>query len=279
MPSHNVVTPSSWREGFQHSCRQLKAQSCPTRERRRWHRRMSEIALNLSAQGPHAYFAGGLHDDLQTQLSKVAALKVISRTSVMGYAAATPLGRIARELGVGSVVEGSVQVVGGRLRVNVALIDAGTGGHLWADRYDRTLDDAFAVQSDIARQIEAAKVIARRWFDEVINQRDLDAIADIYAADDVHHGPQGAEMRGLETVRAFAASILAASDDRRAVVEQQVAEGDLVVTRFTSSGRHTGVFRGVEPTGGVWTTEGIVISRIEDGQIVEDWEVVHISGF
>lgn len=126
---------------------------------------------------------------------------------------------------------------------------------------------------------EAAKVIARRWFDEVINQRDLDAIADIYAADYVHHGPQGAEMRGLDTVRAFAASILAASDDRRAVVEQQVAEGNLVVTRFTSSGRHTGVFRGVAPTGGVWTTEGIVISRIEDGKIVEDWEVVQISGF
>lgn len=128
-------------------------------------------------------------------------------------------------------------------------------------------------------QTEAAKAIARRWFDEVINQRDLDAIADIYAADYVHHGPEGAEMQGPETVRTFAASILAASDDRRAVVEQQVAEGDLVVTRFISSGRHTGRFQGVEPTGEVWTTEGIVISRIEDGKIAEDWEIVHHSGF
>lgn len=101
-------------------------------------------------------------------------------------------------------------------------------------------------------QTETAKAIARRWFDEVINERDLDAITDIYAVDYVHHGPEGAEIRGLETARAFAASILAASDDRRAVVEQQVAEGDLVVTRFTSSGRHTGVFRGIEPTGEVW---------------------------
>lgn len=127
-------------------------------------------------------------------------------------------------------------------------------------------------------QADAAKALGRRWFEEVINQRDLDAIADIYAEDYVYHGPEGIEMRGLEALRTFAASILAASDDRRAVVEQQVVEGDLVVTRFTSQGRHTGPFRGVEPTGNVWTTEGIVISRIEDGRIAEDWEVMHISG-
>jgi serine/threonine-protein kinase len=111
---------------------------------------------NLSAEGPHAYFAGGLHDELQTQLSKVAALKVISRTSVRGYAAATPLRQIARELGVGSVVEGSVQVAGERLRVNVALVDAASGAGLWAEQYDRTLEDAFAIQSDIAQRIVAA---------------------------------------------------------------------------------------------------------------------------
>jgi serine/threonine-protein kinase len=112
---------------------------------------------NLSAEGPHTYFAGGLHDELLTQLSKVAALKVISRTSVMGYAdGQTPVRQIASELGVGSVVEGSVQVVGRQLRVNVQLIDAATDAHLWAERYDRTLEDAFAIQSDVARQIVAA---------------------------------------------------------------------------------------------------------------------------
>ena len=129
-----------------------------------------------------------------------------------------------------------------------------------------------------ADQREAAKAIARRWFEEVINQRNVDVIPDIYAADYVHYGPEAAEIRGLETVQRFAAAILAASDDRRAVVEQQVAEGDLVVTRFTSSGHRTGPFQGVEPTGEVWTTEGIVISRIENGKIVEDWEIVHHSG-
>ncbi len=121
----------------------------------------SEIAVlpfrNLSAEGTHAYFAGGLHDELLTQLAKVAALKVISRTSVMGYQGTSkPLKQVATELGVGSVVEGSVQVVGGRLRVNVQLIDAATDEHLWAEHYDRTLEDAFAIQSEVAQQIVAA---------------------------------------------------------------------------------------------------------------------------
>ncbi len=112
---------------------------------------------NLSAEGPHAYFAGGLHDELLTQLAKVAALKVISRTSVMGYhGTSKPLKVIATELGVGSVVEGSVQVVGGRLRVTVQLIDAVTDAHRWAERYDRKLDDAFAIQSEVAQQVVAA---------------------------------------------------------------------------------------------------------------------------
>jgi len=134
--------------------RKAKEPAEPGHERR-------EIAVlpfqNLSDEGPNAYFAGGLHDELLTQLSKVAALKVISRTSVMGYQGATkPLRQIADELGVGSLVEGTVQVVGGRLRVNVQLIDAASDRHLWAERYDRTLDDAFAIQSEVAQQIVAA---------------------------------------------------------------------------------------------------------------------------
>jgi TolB-like protein/Flp pilus assembly protein TadD len=112
---------------------------------------------NLSADEANAYFTGGLHEELLTQLAKVAALKVISRTSVMGYANTTkPLKQVAEELGVGSIVEGSVQVLGRRLRVNVQLIDAATDEHLWAEHYDRTLDDAFAIQSDVAQQVVTA---------------------------------------------------------------------------------------------------------------------------
>ena len=112
---------------------------------------------NLSAGGENAYFAAGLHDELLTQLAKVADLKVISHTSVMGYAGTTKnIRQIAGDLDVANIVEGSVQVIGERLRVNVQLIKASTDGHLWAEHYDRTLDDAFAIQSDIAQQIVAA---------------------------------------------------------------------------------------------------------------------------
>ena len=112
---------------------------------------------NLSAQGPYAYFAGGLHDELLTQLAKVSALTVIGRTSVSAYqGTAKRLNQIADELAVGSIVEGSVQVVGTRLRVIVQLIDPVTEAHLWAETYDSTLDNAFAVQSEIARRIVAA---------------------------------------------------------------------------------------------------------------------------
>jgi serine/threonine-protein kinase len=112
---------------------------------------------NMSTESAHSFFAGGLHDELLTQLAKVAGLKVISRTSVMGYKDTTkPLKVIGQELGVKTIVEGSVQVLGGRLRVNVQLIDAATDEHLWAERYDRTLDDAFAIQSDMAQQVVAA---------------------------------------------------------------------------------------------------------------------------
>jgi serine/threonine-protein kinase len=112
---------------------------------------------NLTTAESRAYFASGLHDELLTQLAKVAALKVISRTSVLSYAStAKPLTEIAAELAVGSIVEGSVQVEGNRLRVNVQLIDAATDEHVWAERYDRTLDDAFATQSEIAERIVTA---------------------------------------------------------------------------------------------------------------------------
>jgi TolB-like protein len=112
---------------------------------------------NLSADPDHAYFAGGLHDELLTQLSRVAALSPRGRTSVMSYAETTkPLSQIAEELHVGALVEGSVQVVAGRLRVGVRLLDAATGEPLWAESYDRPLDDAFAIQSDVAQRVVAA---------------------------------------------------------------------------------------------------------------------------
>jgi serine/threonine-protein kinase len=112
---------------------------------------------NLSTEEDNAYFASGLHDEVITQLLRVAGLRVISRTSVMEYASERPNVReIGTELGVSHVTEATVQRIGDRLRVNVQLIDARTDDHLWAERYDRELNDAFGVQSEIANMVAEA---------------------------------------------------------------------------------------------------------------------------
>ena len=104
-------------------------------------------------------FALGIHDDLLTQLTRIGDLRVTSRTSVMTYADSDkPAREIARELGVGTLVEGGVRSAAGRVRVNVQLIDAATDEHLWADTYDRdlTAENVFAMQAEIARAVTSA---------------------------------------------------------------------------------------------------------------------------
>jgi TolB-like protein/Flp pilus assembly protein TadD len=110
---------------------------------------------NLSKDEENAFFAGGVQDEILTNLAKVADLKVISRTSVMKYKSGSQrnLREIARTLGVSHVLEGSVQRSGGRIRVNAQLIDARNDAHLWAEHYDRDVADIFAIQSEIAQQI------------------------------------------------------------------------------------------------------------------------------
>jgi TolB-like protein/Flp pilus assembly protein TadD len=112
---------------------------------------------SMSAEPENSYFASAIHDELLTQLSKLGDLRVISRTSVMAYSdTRKTLRQIAEELGVGVVLEGSVQRAGNRVRVQAQLIDAATDEHLWADSYDRELTDVFAIQRDIAQQIATA---------------------------------------------------------------------------------------------------------------------------
>ena len=110
---------------------------------------------NLSDDKQNAYFADGVQDALLTDLARIADLKVISRTSVMQYrsGSARNLREIGLQLGVAHLLEGSVQRAGGKVRVNAQLIDARTDGHLWAEYYDRPLDDVFAIQSEIAQKI------------------------------------------------------------------------------------------------------------------------------
>src|SRR5712692_8872641 len=109
---------------------------------------------NLSDDKENAYFADGIQDDILTNLSKIGDLKVISRTSVMSYRGHAPNVRdIGKALGVSTILEGSVQRVGNRVRVNVQLIDATTDEHIWANDYDRDLTDVFAIQTDLAQKI------------------------------------------------------------------------------------------------------------------------------
>ncbi|MGH9783344.1 MAG: protein kinase domain-containing protein [Terriglobia bacterium] len=117
--------------------------------------------VNLSGDPEQDYFADGFTEALITDLSKIGALKVISRTSVMQYKGAKkPLREIARELGVDGVMEGSVMKVGQRVRITAQLIHAATDTHLWAERYERDLQDVLRLQGEvasaIARQIQIA---------------------------------------------------------------------------------------------------------------------------
>ena len=110
---------------------------------------------NLSEEKANAFFADGVQDEILTDLSKIADLKVISRSSVMHYRSGLERNprKIGEELGVAHVLEGSVQRSGNRIRVNAQLIDARNDTHLWAQTYDRDLSDVFAIQSEIAKTI------------------------------------------------------------------------------------------------------------------------------
>jgi TolB-like protein/tRNA A-37 threonylcarbamoyl transferase component Bud32 len=108
---------------------------------------------NLSNDREDASFADGVQDDLLTKLAKIADLKVISRTSVMGYRGKQNTRQIGNALGVSHVLEGSVRKTGAWLHINAQLIDTRTDSHIWAEEYDRDLKDMFAVQSEVAQKV------------------------------------------------------------------------------------------------------------------------------
>jgi TolB-like protein/Tfp pilus assembly protein PilF len=109
---------------------------------------------NRSEDKANAYFVDGIQDEILTRLSKIADLKVISRTSTQHYKSAPEnLPEIAKQLGVAHILEGSVQKSGDSVRVNVQLIKAANDSHLWADTYDRKLTDIFSVESEVAKAI------------------------------------------------------------------------------------------------------------------------------
>jgi len=109
---------------------------------------------NLSHDPDNAYFADGIQEEILTRLSKIADLKVISRTSTQRYKSKPDnLPEIAKQLGVANILEGTVQKAADQVRVNVQLISAQNDSHLWADKFDRKLTDIFAVETEIASKI------------------------------------------------------------------------------------------------------------------------------
>ena len=110
---------------------------------------------NLSDEKQNAYFAAGVQDEIISNLARIADLKVISRTSANLYKSGNPRNsrEIGQQLGVAHLLEGSVQRIGNRLRVNAQMINADTDTHSWAQTYDRDVADLFAIQSEIAQAI------------------------------------------------------------------------------------------------------------------------------
>jgi len=162
------------------------------------------FATRLSSEEDE-YFAEGMHDDLLTQLAKIDSLKVISRTSVMEYKGVNRnIRQIADELEVATVVEGSVQRAGNRVRVNVQLIDARTDQHLWAETYDEELTAAnvFAIQSDLAKKIALAlQATLTPEVEERIEERPTESLEayDLYVRGRFVQDNRGSTREGLET--------------------------------------------------------------------------------
>jgi TolB-like protein len=165
---------------------------------------------NMSGDPEQEYFADGISEDIITALSKLPQLFVIARNSSFTFKGRHVLvTEVARSLGVGHVLEGSVRKSGSRVRITAQLIDASTGGHVWAERFDRDLTDIFAVQDDVTAKIVSALSLN-------LNASDLRRIAadhtDNLEAHDCY-------LRGREMLRRFAR---AANHDAQALLRRAI---------------------------------------------------------
>ena len=197
----------------------LKASAQPRQEYDR-----SAIAVlpfeNLNKDQDNEAFASGLHHDLLTQISQISSLKVISRTSVMGYASgsARNIRQIAEELSVGTVLEGGVQRLGDRVRVNAQPIDARNDEHIWADTFDRELSvtNVFEIQSEIASQVARVLQTEIAWvaLNDPLPTTNLEAYDFFVRGNEYYHRP-GLPARGPgQCYRHVSASRGAGSDVR-----------------------------------------------------------------
>ena len=121
------------------------------------------------------------------------------------------------------------------------------------------------------------KALPRRIFEDMETRGNIDAADEIFSRDFVGHMPIG-EMHGPDSMKEFATALRIGFPDIRSTVEDQIEEGDRVVTRFTASGTHQGVFMGVPASGNHMEITGVIISRIANGKIVEQWGVPDLLG-
>jgi len=118
------------------------------------------------------------------------------------------------------------------------------------------------------------EAVARRWYDEAINEGKLDVIDEIAAPDILHHGGTFPDSEGPDSVKGVLGALRTGFPDVKHTIEDVITEDDLVVVRWTATGTHTGEFQGVAPTGKQATWTGVGIFRFECGKIVEDWSEV-----
>jgi TolB-like protein/Tfp pilus assembly protein PilF len=163
---------------------------------------------NMSPDPTDEYFADGMTDEIISALSKIEQAEVISRTSVMQYKkAAKSIREVSKELDVGTVLEGSVRKSGNMLRVTVQMIDALRDRHLWAESYDRKLEDVFAIQSDIARRVADALQARMRGsrLGMIEPTKDVEAYTMYLRAMQLHH--ENTEVSLREAVALFEKAI------------------------------------------------------------------------
>lgn len=166
---------------------------------------------NMSRDSQQEYFSDGITDDVITDLSHISGLFVIARNTMFTYKGKPiKVQRVGRELGAGYVLEGSVQKAGNRIRVNAQLIDARTGHHVWADRYDRELSDVFALQDDVVQKIVAALSVKLRSSEKDLLSRSAQAHPEAYDM----------LLRGLEKYRRFTRETI---DQSREYFERAIA--------------------------------------------------------
>ncbi len=168
---HAFVIETVPRVGYRLTCSEAKSPDLPETQRA-----LSLCVLpftNMSEDPQQEYFADGITEDIITDLHKISSLFVVARNTTFAYKARNiDILQLARELNVSHVLEGSVRKAGSRVRITAQLIDGATGGHVWAERYDRDLDDIFAVQDEISRAIvRSLELKLRTEEDKAIGRR------------------------------------------------------------------------------------------------------------